>query len=127
MKALYAHPDWEGDINHNAIASFLRHNYIPAPHSIHKHVQKLQPGQILSVDRKLSKEPVIEYFWTLEEAIRKGHENPFKGSDAELIDTLGDLLSDSVKRQMIADVSLGAFLSGGIDSYYGGFTDARTI
>ena len=116
MKALYAHPDWEGDINHNAIASFLRHNYIPAPHSIHKHVQKLQPGQILSVDRKLSKEPVIEYFWTLEEAIRKGHENPFKGSDAELIDTLGDLLSDSVKRQMIADVSLGAFLSGGIDS-----------
>ena len=84
--------------------------------SLTKYVQKLQPGQILSVDRKLSKEPVIEYFWTLEEAIRKGHENPFKGSDAELIDTLGDLLSDSVKRQMIADVSLGAFLSGGIDS-----------
>ena len=116
MKALYAHPSFKRDLNRDALAAFLRHNYIPNPHTVHKTAQKLQPGCMLTIDGDLSGEPMIEKFWSMEEVIKKGHANPFSGSDLKVVDHLEDLLSDAVKRRMVADVPLGAFLSGGIDS-----------
>ena len=116
MKALYAHPDFERDLNKDALAAFLRHNYIPAPHTVHKTAQKLQPGYLLTIDGDLSGEPLIEKYWSMENVIKKGHANPFSGSDTEVVDHLEELLSDAIKRRMVADVPLGAFLSGGIDS-----------
>ena len=112
--ALRAHTGWTAEIDRNAVASYLRHNYIPAPLSIYQGVNKLLPGTLLSV--QAGHAPVIEPFWSLDAVVANGQANPFVGSDAEAIDALDSLLSDAVRRRMVADVPVGAFLSGGIDS-----------
>jgi asparagine synthase (glutamine-hydrolysing) len=114
LKALLAHPGWPVEINRDAIASFVRFNYIPTPHSVYRNVYKLTPGTILEVDA--SGEPRIERFWSLDDVIVSARGRPFKGSDAEAEEALATVLGDAVERRMIADVPLGAFLSGGIDS-----------
>ena len=114
LKALRAHPGWPVEINRDAIAAFVRFNYIPGPHSIYRNVYKLPPGAILEIGPK--GEPRIERFWTLDDAIERARSDPFHGSDAEAEEALATLLGDAVERRMIADVPLGAFLSGGIDS-----------
>ncbi|MDC1118125.1 asparagine synthase (glutamine-hydrolyzing) [Alphaproteobacteria bacterium] len=116
LKALWAHPDWRGEIDKNALAGYLRHSYIAAPNTAYQNVQKLQPGCILNVDEKFKSCPVIEQYWSMENVVRRGCQEPFQGTESQAIDALEDLLSDSVKRHMLADVPLGAFLSGGIDS-----------
>jgi asparagine synthase (glutamine-hydrolysing) len=114
LKALRAHPGWSAEINRDAIAAFVRFGYIPTPHSIYRNVYKLPPGAILEVDAH--SEPRIERFWTLDGVIEGARRNPFNGSDADAEEALATLLGDAVQRRMIADVPLGAFLSGGIDS-----------
>ncbi|NIZ00167.1 asparagine synthase (glutamine-hydrolyzing) [Thalassospira lucentensis] len=116
LKALYAHPDWKGDLNKDALTSFLRHNYIPSPHSVSKNTQKLEPGHLLTFSSQLSDTPKIEAYWSLEDTILQGQSKCFSGTDEQLIDQLHELLSDAVQRRMISDVPIGAFLSGGIDS-----------
>jgi asparagine synthase (glutamine-hydrolysing) len=114
LKALRAHPDWTPRIDRNALASFMRHNYIPAPHSIYEGVRKLEQGTILTISA--GAEPHIEAFWDARSVAKAGLANPVQGSDKELTDQLEALLLDAVKRRMVADVPVGAFLSGGIDS-----------
>ncbi|MBF0560768.1 MAG: asparagine synthase (glutamine-hydrolyzing) [Alphaproteobacteria bacterium] len=114
LKALRCHPGWRPEIDRNAITAFLRHNYIPAPHSIYRGVRKLEPGHILIVSP--GSEPVITAFWSMEEVARSGQAERLDLSDADAIDRLESLLMDAVGRRMIADVPLGALLSGGIDS-----------
>jgi asparagine synthase (glutamine-hydrolysing) len=114
LKALRACPSWMPRIDRNAVAAYMRHNYIPAPHTIYQGVQKLEPGCVLTL--RWGKEPVIERFWDARAVARAGLADPVRGSDAELIDQLEVLLQDAVKRRMVADVPLGAFLSGGVDS-----------
>jgi asparagine synthase (glutamine-hydrolysing) len=114
LKALRAHPGWPVEIDRDALTAFMRFNYIPAPHSIYRNIHKLAPGAILQVDGR--GEPRIERYWTLDDTIRRARENPFTGDDAEAEEALASLLGDAVERRMIADVPLGAFLSGGIDS-----------
>jgi asparagine synthase (glutamine-hydrolysing) len=114
LKALRACPGWSPRIDRQAVAAFMRHNYIPAPHSIYQGVHKLEPGCVLTL--RWQREPVIERFWDARAVARHGLANPLAGSDAELTDRLEALLGDAVKRRMVADVPLGAFLSGGIDS-----------
>lgn len=113
LKALKCHPAWVGEINQNAIASYLRHNYVPAPLSIYKNINKLRAGNYLRVKSfgKEISEPVS--YWDKE----KYHNNEgVDATDNELIDELERLLCHSVSLRMISDVPLGAFLSGGIDS-----------
>jgi asparagine synthase (glutamine-hydrolysing) len=98
----------------NAVAAFMRHNYIPAPHTIYRGVHKLEPGTILTLPWQ--GEPRISRFWNARTVARNGILNPLDGSDAELAEQLEALLQDAVARRMIADVPLGAFLSGGVDS-----------
>ncbi|SCA56257.1 Asparagine synthetase [Candidatus Terasakiella magnetica] len=112
LKALYQHPDCPKEFNRNAIASYLRHNYIPAPLSVFQNIQKLMPGHFLV--RNHQGEQKIESFWSLDNVITQNQK--FAGSETEAIDQLEDLLKDAVGRRMISDVPLGAFLSGGIDS-----------
>jgi len=114
LKALRAHPGWTPRIDQSAVASFMRHNYIPAPHSIYEGVHKLEPGTILTLP--WGGEPKIERYWDARAVAREGTRHPLGGGDAELIEQLETLLQDAVRRRMIADVPLGAFLSGGIDS-----------
>jgi asparagine synthase (glutamine-hydrolysing) len=114
LKALRAHPGWTPQIDRNAVAAFMRHNYIPAPHTIYRGVHKLEPGSILTLSWQ--GEPQITRFWNARAIARNGMLNPLEGSDAELAEQLETLLQDAVARRMIADVPLGAFLSGGVDS-----------
>jgi len=114
LKALRAYPGWTPRIDQNAVAAFMRHNYIPAPHTIYEGVHKLEPGAMLTLPWQ--GEPQISRYWDARTVARDGINRPLDGSDPELIEQLETLLTDAVGRRMIADVPLGAFLSGGIDS-----------
>ncbi len=119
LKALQAHPYFENTIDRNAIASYLRHNYVPAPLSIYQGIQKLRPGFAITIslqDVANGHLPNAIPFWTLDHAIQQGIANPFEGSDQQAVDELEARLAKSIKRQMVADVPLGAMLSGGIPS-----------
>ena len=114
LKALRVHPGWTPRIRSDAVASFLRHNCVPAPHTIYHDVYKLEPGTILTLP--FGGKPKIEKFWDARQVALDGIQHPFDEQDATLTDRLESLLVDAVGRRMIADVPLGAFLSGGIDS-----------
>ncbi len=114
LKALRAHSGWTPRIDRNAVAAFMRHNYIPAPHTIYEGVHKLEPGTVLTLPWQ--GEPRITRFWDARAVARDGINHPLQGSDSELTEQLEELLRDAVGRRMIADVPLGAFLSGGVNS-----------
>jgi asparagine synthase (glutamine-hydrolysing) len=115
LKALKAHPTFAAEINRDAVCLLMRHNYIPAPHSIYCGIYKLQPGSLLTVSLE-RREPVIESYWSLGEVAVAGNRSPLVGSPESMVDELEALLKSAVRQQMMADVPLGAFLSGGIDS-----------
>jgi len=121
LKALKRHSAFEGEIDRNSLALQLKYNYIPTPYSIYKGIRKLTPGTILKVDAS-SKYTNIEAigdptaFWSLKDVAINAQSNIYTGNAIEAVNDLDKLLSQSVKEQMGADVPLGAFLSGGIDS-----------
>ncbi|ANH99320.1 asparagine synthase (glutamine-hydrolyzing) [Pseudomonas koreensis] len=117
LKSLKVHPSFKAVINRDAISLFMRHNYIPAPLSIYQGIKKLLPGHYVSIkvdDLSKSCEPLA--YWKLNDAINNGLQNQFAGSDAEAISALEHQLNQSIQGQMLSDVPLGAFLSGGVDS-----------
>ncbi|NJR14321.1 MAG: asparagine synthase (glutamine-hydrolyzing) [Calothrix sp. CSU_2_0] len=116
LKALKVHPDFTAEINRDAVASSLRFGYVPTPYSIYQGIWKLTPGTILSWDGKSHLLPEPISYWSAKEAAESGSANPFTGSETEAIAKLDELLRDAVAMRMVADVPLGAFLSGGIDS-----------
>ena len=115
LAALRRHPRFEGAIDRGALTQLLRHNYIAAPHAIYEGMAKLPPGSMLSINLRdcIARESV---YWSAVERYRAGLEQPFGGSPEQAVDALESLLAQAVKRQMMADVPLGAFLSGGVDS-----------
>lgn len=116
LKALKQHPAFVGEVDREALALYLRYCCVPAPRSIYRGVCKLAPGTLLRVcasDRQL---PEPKQFWSLKDVIEHGQRELFQGSDAEAVAVLEAKLLDAVRLQQIADVPLGAFLSGGIDS-----------
>ena len=115
LKSLKAHPSFSADIDRGALCLLLRHNYIPCPYSIYKGISKLEPGSLLSVSLA-QPEPKIWKYWDVVEVARAGAAKPFEGTPEQAVDALEVLAKDAVRRQMIADVPVGAFLSGGIDS-----------
>lgn len=121
LKALRVHPAWVGEIDNNALALYLKYAYVPSPYSIYKGVFKLEPGKILSFSlhtarcRTDYKGDVVTYWDAVDSAVN-GIRNPFSGSIADARDKLETLLKEAVAGQMVADVPLGAFLSGGVDS-----------
>jgi len=115
LKSLKALPDFHNPINRDALALFMRFNSIPAPHSIYQDIYKLEPGCIVSLEPG-SHEVKKARFWSTADIYRKGHVNRFSGTPLEAVTDLERVLSEAVSSQMQADVPLGAFLSGGIDS-----------
>lgn len=115
LKALRAHPAFNASVDRGALALLLRHNYIPAPYSIHQGIFKLPPGTWLKLAPG-QREVQPRQYWSLAEVAERGMANPFAGSDAEAVDEVGRLLGKAVAGQQVADVPLGALLSGGIDS-----------
>ena len=115
LKALKAHPSFQAEIDRDALCLLLRHNYIPAPHSIYKGIYKLPAGHLLTISASRP-EPVIEAYWALTDVAESGCRSSLGGSAQTVTDELERLLKSAVHQQMMADVPLGAFLSGGIDS-----------
>lgn len=119
LKALRAHPAFARSIDWSAASTFLRLGYIPAPSTIYSGLFKLLPGTYIGLTeahaaQRVSPEPTP--YWSLTEVALGGLDVPFEGSLEEAVDELQSLLADAVRLQSIADVPLGAFLSGGIDS-----------
>ena len=117
LKALYCLPDFKPRIDRRSLTLYLRHNYVPSPRSIYENVAKLLPGSLATVRFEMGK-PSIEHatFWDARAVRDSARAAPLSGSEGEILDRLDGLLRDAVAIRMIADVPLGAFLSGGIDS-----------
>lgn len=115
LKALKAHPAFHAEIDRNALVLLMRYNYIPAPYSIYQGIHKLLPGSLLTVSLQ-NRNTQPQRYWDVRQVVADGLAKPFMGSPGEAVDDLDKLLKDAVAQQMMADVPLGAFLSGGVDS-----------
>ena len=115
LKAFRAHPAFNASVDRGALALLLRHNYMPAPYSIHQGIAKLPPGTCLKLAQG-QRDAQPQQYWSLADVAERGMANPFTGNDAEAVDELARLMGKAVAGQQVADVPLGALLSGGIDS-----------
>lgn len=114
LKALRACEGWQPALDRGALAAYLRFGYVPAPHTIYRGARKLEPGCILSV--AANHEAAIERYWDLDAVIAAGRKSNDEMGEEEAVDGLERALSQAVAGRMVADVPVGAFLSGGIDS-----------
>ena len=115
LKAIKKFPKFNNSIDRKALALFLRFNSIPSPHSIYEDISKLEPGTIIQFNAD-SKKITKSTYWSTEEEYVKSSFSCFMGSSEDAVIQLESILSKAVSSQMQADVPLGAFLSGGIDS-----------
>ena len=116
LKALRKHPAFDETLDHRALASYLRHGYVPHPLSIYQAISKLGPGCRLVVGAPRRDRIEVHSYWTAHAAIASARQSPFAGTQADAADTLDRLIRRSVASRMVADVPLGVLLSGGIDS-----------
>ncbi|MDR0138008.1 asparagine synthase (glutamine-hydrolyzing) [Metabacillus idriensis] len=117
LKALKSHPDFEWNVNRDALPLYLRYNCIPAPYSIYENIFKVMPATYLVINPAKSShvsDPIN--YWSAEKAAENGFRYPLHCSEEEAVSQLDQVLRTAVKQQMVSDVPLGAFLSGGIDS-----------
>ena len=114
LKALRAAENGPRTIDRRALALLLRHSYVPGPYSIYEGIRKLAPGSILTIGTDRPER--VRAYWSLAQVVQAGKAARFSGSEAEAADELDRLLRQTIRGQMIADVPLGAFLSGGVDS-----------
>lgn len=117
LKALKNFPDFTYEISLDALHKYFRYSYIPSPLSIYQDIFKVEPGTFLQLNaidlfKKIS---LKKRYWSLSSLIKMNQKNQFN-SEEEALTKLESVLSKSVKSQMISDVPLGVFLSGGIDS-----------
>ena len=129
LKALRTHPRFDNEIDRRALRQFAARTYIPAPLSIYRHIYKLEPGCILTATSAVAGQgpsvpPVaptraagfaIERYWSYRDVVASGAADPI-AEEEEALELLEQRLSQAVRGQSLADVPVGAFLSGGIDS-----------
>lgn len=118
LKAFRAHPDFESRVDRIALASYFKRHCITAPRSIYRGISNLLPGTYVRLRTAGPAGPVIEEstYWSLLEVAERGIAARTEPGESEAVDVLDASLRAAVLRQTIADVPLGAFLSGGIDS-----------
>jgi asparagine synthase (glutamine-hydrolysing) len=117
LKAIRAHPEFRPQLNRDALAVYVRHGYVPSPLSIYRGIHKLPPATILTVNPQQAGDAgTVHRYWSLRATAESGLADPIMESDAAVIEQFEQLLRDAVRMRMVADVPLGAFLSGGIDS-----------
>jgi len=116
LKALKKHPSFIQEINRKSLSLFLRYSYIPYPYSIYSKTSKLKPGALLYISLKKPKPKIVDY-WSASETIKESI--PLRKSEMKegvVVDKLDSILNEVISEQMMSDVPLGAFLSGGVDS-----------
>ncbi len=120
LKALRSMPGFDASLDRDALTLMMRHNYIPAPYSVYTGIRKLMPGHYVTIsaaDLKQRALPVTAAYWSAWQTAHKSFEQPLSfARDVEAVDALEQVLTTAVRAQMMADVPLGAFLSGGVDS-----------
>ncbi len=119
LKALRACPDFEPRVNREALALYARYGYVPSPWSIYEGVRKLPPGCWMAIgqaDVDARRLPEPRRYWSLAEVVSRARKDSFRGSEPEAVEALEAVLRQAVSEQLVSDVPLGAFLSGGIDS-----------
>jgi asparagine synthase (glutamine-hydrolysing) len=114
LKALCAHEDFDRTLDERALQLYFRLGYIPAPLSIYQTARKVEPGCYVTC--RVGEEPRAHRYWSARDAAHAGMHDPLRMDDQEAVQALTTLLRDAVSRRMVADVPLGAFLSGGVDS-----------
>ena len=128
LKALRAYPGFANPVSREALALYMRFTYVPAPHSIYQNIYKLEPGCMLSISGAVPLVPnaplrppavhgglSLRRWWSLAGVVQAGAQNQIT-DEAEGVQALEQRLADAVRLQALADVPLGAFLSGGVDS-----------
>lgn len=113
LKPFRSHPAFRPEIDRDALSCYLRFNCIPAPYSVYRGIRKLPPASVLCYRKG---EVTTKPYWTLRSSVARALAEPFKGSPEEAREELDSILRDAVRLRMHADVPLGAFLSGGVDS-----------
>jgi asparagine synthase (glutamine-hydrolysing) len=119
LKALRAAPRFDTAIDRAALGLFVRTGWIPAPSCIYENARKLLPGTRLEISERAIAQrewPVPKPYWSLRQAAVDGKRTPLDGDEASIANALDERLRESIRGQMVADVPLGAFLSGGVDS-----------
>jgi asparagine synthase (glutamine-hydrolysing) len=128
-KALRPYPGFDNPIDPDVLALYMQYSAVPEPYSIYKNIYKLEPGCVLSLSLADAATPLshapfapareagltLERYWSLADVVQRGLDNPLH-DEREATDRLEAALADAVRLQLLADVPLGAFLSGGIDS-----------
>ena len=122
LKALRAFPEFKNEISRNSLALYMRFMYIPAPFSIYENIYKLEPGSMLTLNgaqlnslQEVTSTPLHRRWWALSDVVEAGAQNLIS-DEKEAIQELEQRLLEAVRLQSLADVSIGAFLSGGVDS-----------
>lgn len=116
LKALCAGAGESFDVDRNALALMLRYGYVPGEHTIYRGVRKLPAGCWVRLTARQAEEPPVTRYWSVQDVAEVGRGDAFRGSPEQAVDALQELLREAVKLRMVADVPIGAFLSGGIDS-----------
>jgi asparagine synthase (glutamine-hydrolysing) len=116
LGAILAHPGFEPAIDPSALASYLRDTNVPTPQCIYRNAIKVEPGTYVELRAPSIDARRTHVFWSAQQIALEGSTRPFRGSEDDAIDAMEGALEDAVRLRMIADVPLGAFLSGGIDS-----------
>jgi len=117
LKAFMAHPCWHGMIDRGALTAFMRYSYVPAPRTIWQGIRKLNSGSSITFSRatEAGDLPQPEIYWSMRRKVLAGQRDRLTDHREATIE-LERLLSQAVKRQLLSDVPVGAFLSGGVDS-----------
>jgi asparagine synthase (glutamine-hydrolysing) len=115
LTTILSHPGASRALDPDGVREYLRRSCVPAPRTILAGVAKLEPGTIVTFTAP-GATPIVDRYWSAEHVASRGLADPFRGDEREAVDALEAALSDAVKLRMMADVPLGAFLSGGIDS-----------
>jgi asparagine synthase (glutamine-hydrolysing) len=116
LKALKQHPAWRGTIDRGALTLFFRHSYVPGPYSIFENVRKLPAGTSASFRPGGDHWPTPVPYWSARAVAEQGRDTVLRGSPDDVADAVEQVLLRVIREEMVADVPLGAFLSGGIDS-----------
>jgi asparagine synthase (glutamine-hydrolysing) len=112
LKAFHTHPNFVRELNADAVSAFMQYGYVPTPHAIFRHVQKLPPGHYLQVELRNQHVNIVPYWNVLDYY----NQPKLDLSLPEAIRETERILEKAFAYRMVADVPVGVFLSGGYDS-----------
>jgi asparagine synthase (glutamine-hydrolysing) len=116
LESLRRHPEFRDEVDRDVLALYLRHNCVPGTHAIYRGTAKLAPGTLLRVTAATPPGTSPRRYWSLREVAERGMARPYRGPASEALAALESLLCDAVRLRLVADVPVGVFLSGGVDS-----------